>query len=786
MKRIDSYILREILGPFGLGFLVYTLILLLQFLFASAEMIIRRGLPVSIVGKLLATSLPNIVVLTIPMGLLFGVLIAVGRLASDSELIALRACGVSLYRLARPIVLFSFALGLINLYFTLQLLPVGNQALQDLRLRILTQTIGQQVEPRVFYNDFPGKVLYVFEAAAGNPIWRGVFLADSVPMPGQRNEVTVAQHGTIEIDETGERVILRLDAAIKHSIDFEHPQRYDVTRNQSLRTTLKDQFLSGERERMLRRKGVRQMSLDELARVARDPNEIVQQRRLARVEIHKKFAIPAACFVFGLVALPLGFTNRRGGKTSGFAISIGVLVAFWMLLSQGEKSAAAGRLSPALAMWLPNLLLAGFGLLLLALRDRDRGLLRPLLRRLPALRPRIAALRERRRAAGRARSRAAEGGAAASIVLRLPRLRLAFPNLLDRYILRRFGFVLALVAASAISLALIADFTANLDEILKNHVSTSLVLRYYEYLSLQTFFDVAPVTVLVATLMTFSLLARSNEVTACRALGISLYRLGVPALAGAAMVAVFCWFLQSSVLPASNQKVDDARARIRGEEAPLAVRSADRQWLIGQGRYVYNYLNFDSRSRSLQRLQVFEFDDRHQIVGRLYARTAQYTPKGWVFADGWARRFEGLREVSYKSFTTPVLVDLPETPEYFASDRRRPDEMSFTELAAYIRDLEASGQTATEESVDLHRKIAFPVTSVVMALVALPFAFRLGKRGTLYGIGFAIALGIVFLAVYAFFATLGEVGALPAAIAVWSPAVLFTLLASYLFLGVRS
>src|SRR6476661_9330974 len=106
-RRLNQYIITEILGPLGLGFLVYTFILLIRFLFQSAEMIIRRGLPVSIVGRLLLMTLPNIIVLTLPMSLLFGTLIAVGRLSSDSELIAMRASGLSLLSLYRPILLLS-------------------------------------------------------------------------------------------------------------------------------------------------------------------------------------------------------------------------------------------------------------------------------------------------------------------------------------------------------------------------------------------------------------------------------------------------------------------------------------------------------------------------------------------------------------------------------------------------------------------------------------------------------------------------------------------------------
>ena len=88
--------------------------------------------------------------------------------------------------------------------------------------------------------------------------------------------------------------------------------------------------------------------------------------------------------------------------------------------------------------------------------------------------------------------------------------------------------------------------------------------------------------------------------------------------------------------------------------------------------------------------------------------------------------------------------------------------------------------------VELHKKIALPALSLVMALVALPFAFRLGRRGALYGIGLSLVLGMVLLGVFAFFSTLGQVGTLPPLVAVWAPAALFAALSTYLFLGVRT
>ena len=797
--RLDRYIVSEILGPLGLGFLVYTFILLIRFLFQSAEMIIRRGLPARVVGELLLLSLPNIVVLTLPMSLLFGILIAVGRLSSDSELIAMRAAGISLLALYRPILWLSAFLTVVNTLLMVFALPWGNHALQQLRLEILTQSISQQVQPRVFYEEWEGKVVYVFEVPEGEKRWHGVFLAESVPS-GKDNQVTIADWGEVRVDATGEKVILRLYNAIRHKVNLTAPDRYEVSRHRRLDLVLEDQFTSEQKAKIEVSKGIRELSLTELRRVQKDPNNPREQRNLAEVEVHKKFAIPMACMVFGLFALPLGINNRRGGKASGFALSIGVIVLFYVLLSNGEEAARFGRIPGWLAMWAPNLLLASGGFFLLLRRNRDKSLLLSRIDRW--IREdvwrsivRVQGMhRDRRRAKAREREErrerrllsGAERPARADLVLRLPRLRLVFPNLLDRYVARMYGMVFSLVLLSGVSLFIIFDLSESIDEILKNHIPLGVVLRYYKYLSLQMFYEIAPIVVLVTTLMTFSVLARMNEITAAKALGISLYRLALPAIAMSLLVAGFCGYLESEVLPASNEKVAKLKDRIRGSETVRTYRRADRQWLFGQGRYIYNYLHYDPEGQSLQRLQVFDFDTAHRLSRRLVTDKAQYIGDAWVFNNGWSRSYSGVEVTGYQRFESPKIVRYPETPAYFDSEIRPPDQMRYGELQEYVTELQESGQPVPELQVELYNKVAFPVISLIMALVALPFAFRLGRQGALYGIGLSVVLGMVFLAIFVFFTKMGEVGALPPIVAVWSPGIVFSILSAYLFLGVRT
>ena len=597
VRKLDRYLMTEILGPLGLGFLVYTFILLLRFLFASAEMIIRRGLPVSIVGKLLLLTLPNIVVLTLPMSLLFGTLIAVGRLSSDSELIAMRASGVSLLTLYRPILLLSGVLTVLNALLMIYVLPWGNHSLQELRLEITTQTVSQQVEPRVFYEEWEGKVVYVFEVPPGGKRWKGVFLAESIPS-SERNQITTADWGEILVDKAGERVVLRLYNAIQQKVDLYAPDRYEISRHRRLDLVLDDQFTTGQKAKISASKGIRELNLRELRDLERDPAVESEQRNLARVEIHKKFAIPVACMVFGLFALPLGINNRRGGKASGFALSIAHPDR---LLHPAQQRRGGGplRQDPGLAGDVGAEHPAGDA------RRLPPDPAQP--RQEPAVDPHrpldpggclggIQALkgirRERRRElrAERQRRRAERPKKQAEariprLVLHLPRLRIVFPNLLDRYVARLFGWVFLLVVLSGLALVIIFDLSENFDELLKNKVATGVLL---ELLQVPVAADVlrdrpdrdpgddaADLQPAGADERDHRLQVAGDEPLPprrCRRWS----RLSWSSL--------FCGYLESAVLPASNEKVAKLKDRIHGRETARTYRRADRQWLFGQGR----------------------------------------------------------------------------------------------------------------------------------------------------------------------------------------------------------
>lgn len=802
MKILTRYIFREMLGPTVLGFTFYTCIILMQQLFGFAGMIIKRSLPLATVGKLLMLSLPHIVVLTVPMSLLFGILIAVGRLSSDSEIIAMRALGISTKTIYLPVFLFSVSVFFLNLYLMNSVLPRGNAQLQSLKAELFTSSIEKEIKPRVFYDDYENLMIYVNDIDARSGRWNGVFVADSrtdesaenttphdiaesasrdrngVPGFGAQSggqKIIVAQTGSLSIMPS-KQVWMNLRSAETHVWDSRKMERYDLNRNLTQRILLPDKFSAdnGKYAHSFREMDLSQLRQQEqLLRLTTDRESYNQ----VLVEMHKKFAIPFACIVFGILGLPLGITNRRGGKSSGFSLSIAIILIYYVMINNGEHLATSGRISPALAMWAPNVLLLTIGIWLTIRANRDAGAQRSeggVLRRLAT------ALGSRRKNEIRTAAGAAEDEESSI----LSRLDITFPNIIDRYVLREFLKILSLVMLSVAALTVIIDYTQISGDIRANHIAFHTVFAYYRLQVFQIINWTLPISVLVATLVTFGIMSKNNEITGIKSTGVSLYRIALPILAVAGVVAFLSYLNLDFVLPYSNQRVDYLKRKIKGKV--IYGNSQQKLWFLGHGHYLINFLAYDRTNRELSQVQVFEFHpSEFRLTRRVYAKSARWDGQGWVFRDGWMRSFTSAGS-TFTPIAAPLRLFYSEKPEEFATEVKEPDQMTFAQLHRYIGTIKKSGYASEELSVKLYEKTSWPAISIVMALIALPFAFRSGKKGALYGVGIALVLGLVYWMLFAIFTKFGEVGNLPAALAAWSANILFALAAIYMFLSVET
>lgn len=774
MRLLTRYVIREIFPPTLIGFGFYTFVIVMRALFDLAEMIVRESLPTGAVLELLLFSLPHIVVLTLPMSLLVGILVAIGRLSSDSEIVAMRSAGIPASAVYRPVFIFSLAMFAVTLWLINVVMPRTNSLQQQREAELVSAAATTNIQPRVFFDRFENYVIYVDDVAPDGS-FRGIFISDRTGASGGREDVvTVAEAGRLTFVPSTRQLWLELEGSVTHSYSPADPDDYDL-----ITSGVQKLLLVDEASRAIptpSNKPYRSMNLGELLAARKAATHPIDVNSVA-VEIHKKFAIPFACIAFGIVALPLGITNRRGGKSGGFSLSVGLILVYYILLNTGEDMARSGRF-PGAIVWLPNLLMIVLGLWLIRRANRDVGAPSGMLDRFAALFGRARRKRTQTSEAARAESRGSF----------LDRIDLPFPTILDRYVVAQFVRMLVLVLVSTLALFIIVDYAERAGDISENNVPISVVVDFFLWYSVQILNWMMPLSVLLSTLITFGLLAKSNEVTAIKSSGTSLYRLSVPVIAIAGLVALASYALEDYILPYSNERVARLEARIEGDESFASGFGRDqRQWLFGRGRHLYHFLSYDARNESLERLQVFEFHpDRFRISRRIVAERARWDGQGWVFENGWIRSFGDDEGTSYTPLPQPVRLHYSERPEFFAAVAKTPEQMSFGELRRYIEELRQSGYLATGLEVNLYAKTSWPFISLVMALIALPFAFRMGKRGATHGIGIAMALAFAYWILFGFFTKFGEAGSLPPLLAAWSANILFAIAAVWMFLRVET
>jgi LPS export ABC transporter permease LptF/LPS export ABC transporter permease LptG len=796
-RILDRYIVREMLAPSALGLLVFTFVLLIDQIPRLLAILVAHSADLYTILRVFLNLLPSIFAVTIPMAFLLGVLLAFGRMASDSEIVALRAVGVSPLRLLGPVLFLAGTSGLVTLYTNAVALPAANQAHRELVFSLVVSRARTVVKPRTFTADLlPGRMmLYVSDIASDSGVWKDLLIYDTRKRGEQ--SLLLAREGRLVIDKEKKQVRLELGRGSQHTFYPASPEEYRPSYFSSMAFDLPfDEFFP----KLPLAKGDREMTLPELSTRVRDLKAQGKPRKdwgRFDVEWHKKFAIPFACIVFGLLGLALSLGSRKEARSAAFALSIGVIFVYYILIRLGEQAGDAGLMSPFLSMWGANIVLGAMALVLLWLNLREAAFdpLDPAhyLSFVPTVR--------RHRVA---RAVPAPPPARPVVVVRIPRLTLRFPSILDRYIARAWADHVGLVLLAFASIYVLAEFMDLVDDIQQNSVKAQTVFHYYAFHIPQVLFTVAPVAVLVGVLVTLGLLARRNEITAMKSGGISLYRAAGPVLGMGLLTSLLLYGMQEYLLPETNKAADMDFNVIKGRP-PQSSDQLDRRWILASDRRFYNYDYLAASRHPLERglaepgpredfaLYGFSLYDVNpqtwQLEERLYAARATWdaTTATYELERGW-RRTMGPRSSFHEFNVERVRAIGPdpggqiEPPSYFKREDKPSDTMRFGELREHIASLEARGFDVAPLEVQLHRKLAFPMVGVVMTILGIPFSFVVARRGALYGIGISIVIGIVYWACLAAFQSLGDYATLNPALAAWAPNLLFGAAGLYLLL----
>ncbi|MCU1311704.1 MAG: transporter, YjgP/YjgQ family [Candidatus Angelobacter sp.] len=775
VRILTRYVLKEVVSHAALGAAVFTFVIFMKNLGTILELIVRNSAPLPSVAELFFLTLPTALIYTLPMAVLVGILIGLSRLASDSEVTAMRASGIGAGTFVSMISVFAVAVWLLAITNSVIVAPRSAAALVRLQDSLKNSQASFAVQPRVFYENFPNYVLYVqdVKSSSSAALWSNVFLAD-IRNPAAP-KITIAERAIV-VNEDHNTIRLHLMNGSQHESSPRSPEQYNITTFAETDIPIEIPTADSQKQR---EPPAAEMLTTELLRKSNDGGAEKGRDLWYLTEFHRRLALPTACLVLSLVGIPLGLSSKKGGKSTGFVLTIVLVFIYYFLLAAGVALSRQGKVPPALGVWMANFVFAITGLVLL--RRVDYSSLEVgtpiasfkawILGKLNPMAPEPVQ-REERRAAIR--------------VQRAPSGPNRFPLILDNYILRTFLSYLGLVLASFIVLTLVFTFFELLGDIIRNRVPLVTVAAYLLNVTPSMIYVMTPLSVLIAVLVTFGLMQKSNELTAMKATGISIYRAIIPVLTIAAGISVALFFFDQFYLPYANTRQEAIRNSIKGRP-PQTFMRPDRKWIFGEKDVIYYYQHFDAEQNEFANISAFQFDPTtFSITRRVYATRAHWVNdlNKWVFEQGWSRRFNGAVVDNYRQFDVTTFAEFAENPNYFKKEVKQSSEMNYSELRLYIQDLQQSGFDVIRLRVQLQKKLAYPLIALVMAILAVPFSLSAGKRGALTGVAVALGIAVIYLVTSNFFEALGNVNQLPSALAAWAPDLLFGLAGGYLIFKV--
>ncbi|MBI3756177.1 MAG: LPS export ABC transporter permease LptG [Deltaproteobacteria bacterium] len=354
---------------------------------------------------------------------------------------------------------------------------------------------------------------------------------------------------------------------------------------------------------------------------------------------------------------------------------------------------------------------------------------------------------------------------------------------LTRYIIGEFLKIFALTLMAFISLYLIIDIFEQMGKFIEHRVQFGDGVIFFLYKIPFIFYQVTPVAVLMATLITLGIFVKYKEVTAAMAGGISLLRFAMPFFAAALAISGLNFILNESIIPLANQRVAAIKQAMEGvnKKAQFAQESI---W-FRDNMDIYNINYIEPQKGTLKGLTIYKLDNDFNIVQRIDAQEVNWIDEKWVAKESKLLRFQDGRLLD-ESKKTLEIIPLAEKPDDLKNIERLADEMGFRELWSYVKKLKREGYAATRYLVDLHSKISFPLVSVIMAMLGMPFALKSGRHGGIaVGVGISLIIGFSYWIVFAINVSLGYNGIIPPLLAAWLTNIIFAGLGVLMFGYVR-
>lgn len=783
------YVFKEALPFTLLAFLILTTLVFVQQASKYSEITLSFQTSPMIARQFLLSLLPGIVVITLPVALLLGTVITCSRLSSDGELTAAQSLGVSQVKLAVPFLLLGLMGTLVTGLLSARIAPMALKRLKSLRAEILLQGANTQIRPHTFVNTFPNLLIYVQNVDPATNDWVGVFALQNDPERGVSRLLT-AERGQFRLSSYP---ALKLEAVLSRgvSLEYQNPSPPQGPENPALKTESVRTVSHAASDfqklsiRLADRESdpeagastpLNEMTLREIKKAraeARTPKEKAQ----AAAEWHRRFAFPFACLILTAITFVTAIQGRHFSTRARTVIAILFFaMGYYLLLIVGQNLSASGRL-PApvswMGAWFANIL--GACVVVRALVSTRKGLpLLSLLDRLTSGAPTTAATNDR--ASGKAATMAAGrlGG----------RAGLGAFNLINYLLVSEIAKFYFIAVASLVVTSIIFTLFDLVPAIIRTGTSLFYAASYLGYLAPQLAYFVSPFSLLVALLMGFSVLSRTNQLVVVAGVGQSKWRLMASAIAVALAVGGGLWLLSNYVLPYTNREQDIRYHRIKGKQLEQTALAFGKKWVFGKNNTIYSFQRIEE-DNSLVNTSVYHLTRDQGLLDTAihFKKAMQISASTWEPGDGWVELIKPDLTIDRRPLIEqPYILTIEDGAGLFKRTVNQSSKMAAWDLRQFISQLRGIGVATLDLQIDLSKRLAFPFSCLTLAVLAIPFiSIKQSRRASpLVSVAISVGIGLVFWLLMTFFEAAGKQNSLPVNVAVWAPQILFGAIGLYL------
>jgi LPS export ABC transporter permease LptG len=781
--RMFWHVIKEVIPLVCLLFLILTTLVFAQQIGKYSNLIFSFQSSAEITQKLMLSLIPGIAVITLPVSLLLGTVIACSRSSSDNEMTAWQSLGISQTALASPFLAIGLVGTVITCYLSAYVAPAALRKQKSLVAQIVLQEANTRIKPHTFITNFPNLLLYVQNVDPHTHDWLGVFLLKNEP--GGVSRLLTAERGQFRI-ESGQS--LALEAQLLNGVSLEYRGQASTANAQLIppssqaaalfaKSTVKLADNPNTTDGADKDSGpgnLSQMSLREISEFAAQA-KTDKERRQAVAEMHRRLAFPFACLTLTAMTFILAVQGRRFSTRPRTVIAVLFMaMGFYFLLVMGHNLSVSGAVPVWLGEWFSNLVYGAVILKSLASSKAPWPGFLSLIKS-PLTPGAVSDPRSVRLLASKNQPAAPKSSRG---------VRVISLNLINYLLISEIVKYFALAASALVVTSIIFTLFDLIPSIVKSRTPLPYAASYLAYLTPQLFYLFAPFALLVGLLMSFSVLSRSNQLVVIASAGQNRMRTINAILVAAGALSLALWALSNYVLPHTNREQDARYNKIKGRQVEQTTIAFGRKWVFDKNDAIYGYQRVDP-DNSLINTSIYRLDGDRGLIRSAthFGRATRVSPLTWMANDGWVETVTPYSTIERRAIQSrPEIINVSEGIGLFKRTTNESSKMSVAELRAHIAQLKDLGVSTLDLQIDLRRRTAFPLSCLVLAVLAIPFitAKQARRSGPLVSVSLSVGIGLVFQLLTTLFEAVGRQNNLPVGMAVWGPHILFVAVGLYL------